>query len=424
LLFGIPMSPVATPSSTHDVLPWQRETFTRHFPLTFYLAEALTSAVFAAGLGIWGFAKQGVLWSSPVVQAHNQLQVVGWCGSLALALGFFAVSASGRAPVLMPYSRVVWALWTSGLGLNLIGCVRVSARLTVAAAILQITALVVSAMCACRSNIWRAWRSVTDHADLWPSFALACLGLVSFFVLNLLGAVRSLVGNAAFERRAMLIATWGFAAPAAWAVSSLLLPQLMRLKPVRTRLLLAACILDLVGVAAAVAGQIHLAAVLLLHAAIFVPSAVRAFGKILGPAELSHRVFVRLAYVWLRIGATLGVWASVHDRAGIWSSSQHAIVVGFVSTLIVVMGEPVVAAFSDATRTSQQGLALASLVLLNAGCLLNVVCEILSSQGYVPWLRHLLPPAALTEFTAFVLFAVQIATDQIANLKRVSEKRA
>jgi hypothetical protein len=419
------MSTIATPSLTQDVLPEQSETFTRHFPVTFYLAGALISAVLASGLEIWGFARHGIVWSSSVVQAHNQLQVVGWCGTLALALGFFVVSASHRVPALMAYSRAVWALWTAGLGLYLIACVSASARVIAAATTLQIAALIVFGVCARRSNIWRAWCSVTDHADLWPSFVLAFLGLASFFVLSLMGAVRGIIGNAAFERRLMLIATWGFAAPAAWAVSSLLLPRLMRLKPVRTRLLLAACILDVVGVAAALAGQIHLAAVLLLHAAIFVPSAVRAFGKRLGPGELSHPVFVRLAYVWLRLGAPLAVWASIHDRAGIWSSSQHTIIVGFVSMLVMVMGEPLVSVFSDAPNTFHHGLELACLLLLNAGCLLHVICEILSSQGYVPWLRHLLPSAALAEFSAFALFAIQIAMTQMANRKGAgSDSRA
>jgi hypothetical protein len=412
------MSTVTTLRSTPDVLPEQCEAFTRHFPVPFYLAGALTSAVLAAGLGTWGFAKRGILWSSSLAQAHDHLQLVGWCGTLSLAFGFFLVFASDRAPALMAYSRAVWTLWTAGLGLYLIGCGLASARPIAAAVILQITALLVFALCACRSGIWRAWRAVTDHAVLWPSFVLACLGLVSFHVLSLRCAVQGVVGNVVFERRLMLIATWGFAAPAAWAVSSLLLPRLMRSKPVRTRLLLAACILDMVGVAAALAGQIHLAAVLLLHAAIFVPSAVRAFGRTLGPGELSHPAFVRLAYFWLRLGAPLAVWASVKDRAGIWSSSQHAIIVGFVSTLVMVLGGPLISAFSDTANAVQNGLALASLLLLNAGCLLHVICEILSSQGYVPWLRHLLPLAAVAEFAAFVLFAVQIALTQMANRKK------
>jgi hypothetical protein len=332
------------------------------------------------------------------------------------------VSAYGRVPGLMAYSRAVWALWTAGAGLYLIGCVSASPRGIAAATTLQIVALIVFATCACHSRIKRAWCSVTDHAGLWPSFVLACLGIVSFFVLSLLGALRGAIGNVAFERRLMLIAIWGFAAPAAWAVSSLSLPQFMRFKPVRPRLLLAACILDTVGVAAAVAGQIHLAAVLILHAAIFVPSAVRAFGKRQGSGQLSNPIFVRLAYVWLRVGATFGVWASVHDRAGIWSSSQHAIIVGFVSTLVVVMGEPLVSMLSATVKKFHKGLALACLVLLNAGCLLHVICEILSSQGYVPWLRHLLPLAAVAESTAFVVFAVQITIAQITGRKRAGNE--
>jgi hypothetical protein len=213
---------------------------------------------------------------------------------------------------------------------------------------------------------------------------------------------------AVFDRRFFLLCAWGFMAPMAWAASARWLTGLLGLKPVRARLLIAACLLNTAGIIGAIFGKVHFAAVLLLHAAIFVPSALKVFARSVRAATLAHAVFVRVAYIWLRAAATLGVWASIHDAVGIWAASRHALTVGFMMTLAFALADWALPRLAGAAAMNV-ALTRAALWLLNVGCFIQVFAGIFASQGYWPGAWRLLPLAAVMEIASVALFAGNLA---------------
>ncbi len=93
-------------------------------------------------------------------------------------------------------------------------------------------------------------------------------------------------------------------------------------------------------VVCALARQFLLADLLALASTPVAIWALRVFRRAPRPAKLlgayqHYPAFVRLAYVWLLIGALLGVAADVlPTQTGLGGASRHAVTVGFLATLI------------------------------------------------------------------------------------------
>ena len=124
------------------------------------------------------------------------------------------------------------------------------------------------------------------------------------------------------------------------------------LRPVRSRLLFAAVIFDFLGVACAAAGWFSLATLPLLTATASSALAIRIFEsseqepKTRG-IHASFPIFVRLAYGWPVIAASLGVAACRWDTSGgFWGASRHALTVGFVGVMILAVGPRILPAFA------------------------------------------------------------------------------
>lgn len=123
----------------------------------------------------------------------------------------------------------------------------------------------------------------------------------------------------------------------------------------------------------------------------------------------SFPFFVRTAYVWLLIAATLGVAASVWDTSGgIWGASRHALTVGFVSVMVFSVGQRILPAFAGMRLLWSTRLMVASLGLLSLGCTLRVFSEVVAYQGYANWAWAVLPFSAVIELSAVTIFAINI----------------
>jgi hypothetical protein len=115
---------------------------------------------------------------------------------------------------------------------------------------------------------------------------------------------------------------------------------------------------------------------------------------------------VRIAYGWLLVAAGLGVAANFLDTSGgFWGASRHALTVGFVSTMVLAVGQRILPAFAGMRLLWSPRLMFAGLFLLTIGCTLRVSSEVLAYQGYAAWAWHVLPVSALTELTALSVFA-------------------
>ncbi len=118
--------------------------------------------------------------------------------------------------------------------------------------------------------------------------------------------------------------------------------------------------------------------------------------------------FVRLAYVWALVAATLGVWAAAAGNAqGIAGASRHALTVGFLAMMVFAIGQRVLPAFAGSLLFSTK-LMFTSLAFLTAGCLLRVSAEILAYQGFLHSAWSWLPISAIAEMMAVTVFAVNL----------------
>ena len=112
---------------------------------------------------------------------------------------------------------------------------------------------------------------------------------------------------------------------------------------------------------------------------------------------------------WLSVSALLGIIAARWDSSGgIWGASRHALTVGFVSVMVLSVGQRILPAFAAMRLLWSTRLMFASLALLTTGCTLRVVCEVLAYQGYAAWAWSVLPVSAILELAGLTAFAVNI----------------
>jgi len=76
--------------------------------------------------------------------------------------------------------------------------------------------------------------------------------------------------------------------------------------------------------------------------------------------------------------------------------------------MVFSIGQRVLPAFAGARVLWSPALMLAGLLLLTAGCVLRVSCEILAYQNYAAWAWRVLPVSAWLELGGMVSFAVNL----------------
>jgi hypothetical protein len=153
-----------------------------------------------------------------------------------------------------------------------------------------------------------------------------------------------------------------------------------------------------------------------LLALILTVAAVQAL-RIFRPGQRSpkllgayHRYphFIRLAFVWLGVGAILGLLADLFPSvSGLGGASRHAVTVGFIATMVFAIGQRMLPSFLNGRELYSRGLMGASLWVLNLVCLLRVSTESVAySAGGIAW--NLLPFSAFLELAAVLLFVTNL----------------
>ena len=179
----------------------------------------------------------------------------------------------------------------------------------------------------------------------------------------------------------------------------------------RGRVLLLAVALNSTGVLVAFAGWMMAATLVLIVGLMTALYSLRLFEPPARPAKVkevhkSFPVFVRSAYIWALIAASLGIWAaSVQNAHGIWGASRHALTVGFLATMVFAIGQRVLPGFFGMRLLFSTKLMFVATLLL---VLLRVSSEILAYQGLVRSAWVWLPVSAITEMTAVTLFAANL----------------
>lgn len=379
-------------------------------------------------LGVWNLisisSKHAANSISPAwIQAHGQAQVFGWIGTFILGIGFYSIPKMRHAQAFAMWEGwTCWMMWTVGVALRWTTTVyelhwRVLLPLSTA---LQLLAFILF------------FKTVSSHRpkkngqfgapfDRWIFVViLGTVGLLSTLALNLYGSIEAAIHastpafGSALDQRLLVLMTWGFMVPFVWGFSARWLPTFLGLRMPCERGLLAMIAIDVIGLLLALAGHVRLSSAVFLAAGAVSVIALRIALPALQPAKIngihwSFPYFVRLAYFWLLVAASLGVWAAwARDPLGIWGASRHALTVGFVATMVFAIGQRVLPAFSGMRLLYSPKLMGTSLLVLAVGCSVRVLCEMLAYQGMSAFAWRLLPISAFTELLAVTLFAANV----------------
>ena len=414
-----------TPLQIFDITAARETTLSRLLML--YISTGLLFMLLPGTfLGVWNLlaisshrAADSV--SPSWIQAHGHAQIFGWIGTFILGIGFYSIPKLRRLnSFALSAVWSSWALWTIGVTLRWLTSVyqwEWRAFLPLSAA-LELAAFAIFFRTV---SAHRPQESGKTKLEVWVFVVIAgsvglLLTLLVNFGVTLFLAVRGTSAEipADFDQRFLVLQTWGFLVPFVWGFSAKWLPVFLGLRPVHGRFLLLAVALNSAGVLVAFAGSMMAASLLLIIGLIIAVHSLRLLETPAHPAKVkgvhtSFPVFVRLAYVWALVAASLGIWAaSVQNPRGIWGASRHALTVGFLAMMVFAIGQRVLPAFSGMRLLFSTKLMLVASMLLAVGCLLRVSSEILAYQGLMLSAWAWLSVSAVTEMTAVTLFAANL----------------
>jgi hypothetical protein len=353
-------------------------------------------------LGVWNLisisSRRASESISPAwIQAHGHAQVFGWIASFTFGIGFYSIPKLRRLePFAISYAWACWTMWTAGVALRWIANVyglywRV---LLPVSAVLELLALAIFLRAVSAHRLQP--QEKTDPG--WVMIVMGgTAGLVVALVMNLFESIWLAINASGpafppdFDQRLLAVMAWGFMVPFVWGFSTKWLPVFLGLWPPKIRLMLLATALNLAGVIAAVTAHLRVATVIWIAASAIAAIGLQIFRRSRQAAKTkgvheSFPVFVRIAYAWLLVAGGLAVWASLQgDAAGIWGASRHALTVGFIAMMVFCIGQRVLPAFAGMKALWSPSLMFIATLLLAAGCLLRVSCEVLAYQGYAAW---------------------------------------
>jgi uncharacterized protein involved in response to NO len=377
-------------------------------------------------LGVWNLLQisgrtRGASISPSWLQAHGHAQVFGWVGSFLLGIGFYSIPRlRDRATGVIRAAWVCWALWTLGVAVRWATTVyswewRV---LMPAGGILEFAAFCIFFAVVSQHKPKHTGKHTLES---WVLVVMsATIGFLFSLVANLAESVRVALHGVEpafphnFDQCYLALLGWGFLVPFVWGFSAKWMRVFLGLRPVRPGFLFGAVILAFLGIGCTAVGWFSVATLMLLGAAASSVVAIRIFE----PSEQepktrgihsSFPLFVRTAYGWLLVAASLGVAACRWDTSGgFWGASRHALTVGFVSTIILAVGQRILPAFAGMRLLWSPRLMFVGLFLLTLGCTLRVSCEVLAYQDYAAWAWHVLPASGLIELTALAVFTLNM----------------
>ncbi len=377
-------------------------------------------------LGVWNLlqisGRESVASVSPAwLQAHGHAQVFGWVGSFILGIGFYSIpKLRGAANSSFGAAWACWAMWTAGVALrwsaNVYGwewrlLLPVSALLELAAFLIFFRAVSQHRHEDSGKGRWEPW--------IWVVVS-ASIGLLLVLLTNLAGCFHVSLRGATpafphlFDQRFLALMAWGFLVPFVWGFSAKWMSVFLGLKPLRPKLLLTALTANLLGVALIIAGVASVGSLAFVVGAGLAVAGLRMFEPSVKEAKIrgvhsSFPFFVRMAYAWLLVAAMLGVAAAFWDSSGgIWGASRHALTVGFISVMILSVGQRILPAFAGMRLLWSTKLMFAGLALVTLGCTLRVSCEVIAYQGYAAWAWSVLPISALCELAGLTIYAINI----------------
>jgi hypothetical protein len=259
------------------------------------------------------------------------------------------------------------------------------------------------------------------ESKAWMRIVVAgTIGFLMSLLANLATVLQSAINDGGpaiphiANQRLLVLFTWAFPVVTIWGFSARWLPVFLGLRDPRDRLLLLALMVNIAATAGALAGWWVVASGLFVTASGLSVKSLNIFEPSVRPAKVqgvhaTFPAFVRLAYVWLLVSASISLAAAQWDTAGgLWGASRHALTVGFISTMVYSIGHRVLPAYCGMRVLFSPVMMFASLALLNTGCVLRVVSEIAAYEAHAPALWPMLPVSAVIEMAAVTVFAANL----------------
>lgn len=362
--------------------------------------------------------------SAAWIQAHGQAQMFGWIGTFIIGIGFYSLSKmGGLQPFVVSRGGQSWALWTGGIGLHWLTQVyRWQWRLLLPfSALLMLAGFLLFFSTVRRQKPKRSAIPVVQPPQVWLRLVLSStIAFLVCLVLNTAGAIyvatrgESPALPAPLDARLLLIAAWGFLVVSVWGFNARWLPVFAGLRPPNENGLQAALAILLGALVAGLAGVPLLCFLFLIIASAVAAVSHHVFERAAQPAKVQNihwtfPHFIRLAYIWLLVAASLAFSAALFDRnGGITGASRHALTVGFLATMVFSIGCRILPTFCGMQVLFSARLMFYALVLLNFGCLLRVSCEMPAYELNQAFAWRVLPVSAIVELTAVALFAVNL----------------
>jgi hypothetical protein len=390
-------------------------------PIPLIFTSIAICLTLGGGWGVWMLLRiagainyQAV--SAPDIHVHGVAQLWGWMALFifAVATHLLGQTAKRRAPVWLHYAAaaaIVAALplffarlWP-GVRQAMAGADIVASALLMFAAI----CFGVSALASLRGQ----------SRQVWHRFVLILIGwLWIWSAVDLLIRIRSIhlaIPSDAARNLLIILPVLGFATNAIYGFGIRLIPGLLTISNLRPRCFAATFILHNLGLCLLLIplGPTEVLGPLLMLAAAIVYLAGMNFlhGKppraIYG-VDLRGHILIRAAFFWLVVGLLMIVLQPLlptlpHAYAGAW---RHALTVGFITTMILGVGQRLVPIFIKQPLFSTR-LMLVSAAFILVGSAGRVTLE-LATIGHWSWAFHWMGLTGLLELTAIGLFAFNL----------------
>lgn len=353
------------------------------------------------------------------VHVHGLAQLWGWMGLFVFGVAAHLLRQNSKRPApgwleLMAAAVVLAALLVFFVALA--GWSRAAAaRLDVAASALLVLAVLLFSVSVLGSLLGRGQRPQLWHyfvfamvVWLWAWAGADLLLRLRYLTLPILpDQVRSLL---------ILLPVLGFATNAIYGFGIRLIPGLLNIGRLRPRCFAAALAMHNLGLVLLLSGQRvsqATGATMMLAAGgtyLIGMNGLRSKPSrpIYGIDARGH-VLIRVAFFWLICGLAMIVVQQFfpklpHAYSGAW---RHALTVGFITTMILGVGQRIVPVFIKQPLASTHLMLIGAALIIvgNAG---RVVLE-LATLGNWPWTFRLMGLTGLLELSALFLFGLNLA---------------
>lgn len=355
------------------------------------------------------------------VQAHGHAQIYGWLGTFILGIGYYTIPRLRLSAYHPCAAWLTYALWVTGVTMRwAVGSWPVPQWRVLFPAAGTLEVVAVAIFCA---SVYVGRPRTEDDVQWRTSVKIIAAAGWAMLVAVAVGAAESLSvawsGSAPvfpfdFNQRYLVLITWGFVVPFVWGFSTRWLPPLLGLRKTHKSAFVPIVVLVFAGVGVALAGELLISSVLLTIAAIAFIAALRLWEpsekepKLRG-VHASTPLFLRIAYAWLLVAGVLAIVAAALPLPnGYAGASRHALTVGFFTVVVFCIGPRVLPAFFNVRRLWSTTLMAASLIVINTGCTIRVISQVLAYEGLSALAWKTLPLSAVIEMTAIGLFALNM----------------